>query len=287
MLNVLILLAGLATAGLLFWPPLARSRLWRATITPLASIIGSGFLVLGPVLEHAYGYYAPVVMAALCAGAYAFGNTIRYNITMRMEAPHGRSAAEERLEAVASWALSFAYVISVAYYLNLFGAFAVSLTPFDSAVSGRIVTTAIFAVILVTLLVQGLSLPWLIETLGIDGIDDGTEREENIARKRAAKAALDRLEELSTEDWVRDDTAERVGGAYRYRYRRFSARFDDDDGESIQIEERSESYQRLARELLEAQRTTVIAMRDSGEINDDVLRIIERELDLEDSRLEI
>ena len=144
-----------------------------------------------------------------------------------------------------------------------------------------------FAVILVTLLVQGLSLPWLIETLGIDGIDDGTEREENIARKRAAKAALDRLEELSTEDWVRDDTAERVGGAYRYRYRRFSARFDDDDGESIQIEERSESYQRLARELLEAQRTTVIAMRDSGEINDDVLRIIERELDLEDSRLEI
>lgn len=138
-----------------------------------------------------------------------------------------------------------------------------------------------------TLLVQGLSLPWLIETLGIDGIDDGTEREENIARKRAAKAALDRLEELSTEDWVRDDTAERVGGAYRYRYRRFSARFDDDDGESIQIEERSESYQRLARELLEAQRTTVIAMRDSGEINDDVLRIIERELDLEDSRLEI
>ncbi len=150
MLNVLILLAGLATAGLLFWPPLARSRLWRATITPLASIIGSGFLVLGPVLEHAYGYYAPVVMAALCAGAYAFGNTIRYNITMRMEGPHGRSAAEERLEAAASWALSFAYVISVAYYLNLFGAFAVSLTPFDSAVSGRLVTTAIFAVILVT-----------------------------------------------------------------------------------------------------------------------------------------
>ena len=150
MLNALILLAGLATAGLLFWPPLARSRLWRATITPLASIIGSGFLVLGPVLEHSYGYYAPLVMAALCAGAYAFGNAIRYNVTMRMEGPHSRSPAEERLEAVASWALAFAYVISVAYYLNLFGAFAVSLTPFGSAVNGRIVTTAIFAVILIT-----------------------------------------------------------------------------------------------------------------------------------------
>ncbi|OYX42057.1 MAG: hypothetical protein B7Z02_13480 [Rhodobacterales bacterium 32-67-9] len=150
MLNALILLAGLATAGLLLWPPLARSRLWRATVTPLASIIGSGFLVLGPVLEHSYGYYAPLVMAALCAGAWAFGSAIRYNITIRMEGAHGRSPAEERLEAVASWALAFAYVISVAYYLNLFGAFAVSLTSFDSATNGRIVTTAIFAVILLT-----------------------------------------------------------------------------------------------------------------------------------------
>ena len=150
MLTALILAAGLLTGVLLVWPPLARSRLWRATITPLASIIGSGFLVLGPVLEHSYGYFAPAVMAALCAAAYAFGNAIRYNITMRMEGPHGRSAAEEQLEILASWALAFAYIISVAYYLNLFGAFAVSLTPFDSPTNGKAVTTAVFAVILVT-----------------------------------------------------------------------------------------------------------------------------------------
>ncbi len=150
MLNALILIAGLATAGLLLWPPVARSRLWRATVTPLASIIGSGFLVLGPVLQHSYGYHAPLVMAALCAAAYAFGHTIRYNITMRMEGPHSRSPAEERLETLASWALSFAYIISVAYYLNLFGAFAVSLTPFDTPANGKTVTTAVFALILVT-----------------------------------------------------------------------------------------------------------------------------------------
>ena len=52
-------------------------------------------------------------------------------------------------------------------------------------------------------------------------------------------------------------------------------------------EERSESYQRLTRELLEAQRAILISMRNDGEINDTVLRILERELDLEDSRLEI
>ena len=144
-----------------------------------------------------------------------------------------------------------------------------------------------FSVILVTLLLQGLSLPYLIEALGFDGVDKTLEREENIARKRAAQAALDRLEELTGEDWVREDTAERVGGIYRYRHRRFSARFAEDDGESLEIERRSEHYQRLSRELLEAQRKVVIEMRDRGEINDDVLRAIEQELDYEDSRLEI
>ncbi len=89
-----------------------------------------------------------------------------------------------------------------------------------------------FSVILVTLLLQGLTLPILIERLGFDGVDTAIEREENIARKRAAQAALDRLEELTGEDWVREETAERVGGIYRYRHRRFSARFADDDGES-------------------------------------------------------
>ncbi|MCV2865417.1 hypothetical protein [Defluviimonas sp. WL0075] len=150
LIDALILAAGLGTAGLLLWPRLARARLWGATVTPLASIIGSGFLVLGPVLEHSYGVYAPFVMALLCLAAYAFGGAIRFNITRRMDGKGHRSAAEERLETLASWALAFAYVISVAYYLNLFGAFAVSLTPFASALGGRIVTTAVFGVILAT-----------------------------------------------------------------------------------------------------------------------------------------
>ena len=167
MLNALILLAGLATAGLLFWPPLARSRLWRATITPLASIIGSGFLVLGPVLEHSYGYYAPVVMAALCAGAYAFGNAIRYNITMRMEGPHARSPAEERLETLASWALAFAYIISVAYYLNLFGAFGVSLTEVNDAVHAKLLTTSIFLFVLLTGWTRGFTALEKLEQLSV------------------------------------------------------------------------------------------------------------------------
>ena len=91
-----------------------------------------------------------------------------------------------------------------------------------------------FSVILATLLIQGLSLPPLIRLLGVDDVDDTLEREEVDARRRAAEAALARLEELTEEDWVRDDTAERLRGAYGYRHRRFSARFDpegDGDGD--------------------------------------------------------
>ncbi|MCB0875710.1 MAG: Na+/H+ antiporter [Solirubrobacterales bacterium] len=144
-----------------------------------------------------------------------------------------------------------------------------------------------FSVILGTLLVQGFTLPPLIQALGLDDTDEVLEREELEARQRAAEAALARLEELAEEDWVMDDTAQRARGAYGYRYRRFAARIDDGDGKSAMYEERSEAYQRLTRELLEAQRSVLIRMRDDGAINDDVLRMLERELDLEDSRLEI
>ena len=80
MLNALILATVAATLALAFFPRVLHARTWRATVTPLASIIGSGFLVLGPLLEHAYGGYAPLVMAWLCLVAWAFGAAIRFNI---------------------------------------------------------------------------------------------------------------------------------------------------------------------------------------------------------------
>ncbi len=142
------MLVVLAAGGLLLLPGLARARLWRATITPLASIIGSGFLVIGPILHGAYGYLAPLVMAVLCGIAYLFGVAIRYNIA-QIDQPLGtRSHAEQRLENLASWALVFAYVISVAYYLNLFGEFGLSLTGIDNQFHARLLTSAVFLVIL-------------------------------------------------------------------------------------------------------------------------------------------
>jgi CPA1 family monovalent cation:H+ antiporter len=141
-----------------------------------------------------------------------------------------------------------------------------------------------FAVILGTLVFQGLTLPKLIHWLRLEE-DEGEAKEDTRARIHAAEAALARLNELVDEDWVRPETAERLRGLYDFRRSRFLARVDgEDDGE---IESQSADFQRLRRELLEAERAAVVGLRRDGRISDQVMRRVERDLDLEDSRLDL
>jgi hypothetical protein len=144
--NVAIAFVILAALAVLLLSRLREWDLWRATMTPLASIIGSGFLVLGPVLNDAYGRWAPAVMAGLCAVAWAFGAAVRSNI-LSLDAK-GAPAIRSGMERLADWTLAFAYVISVAYYLNLFGAFALGLLPIEPGIWPRVVTTTVYIVIL-------------------------------------------------------------------------------------------------------------------------------------------
>ena len=141
-----------------------------------------------------------------------------------------------------------------------------------------------FAVVLATLVGQGLTLPAVIRALRLEADDSTAEAEEAHARIRAAEAALERLEELEHETWVLEDTAERLRGQYRFRIDRFAAR--TDPGADGMIEKRSALYQRLRRELLEAERHAVVELRNTGEISDEVMRRVERDLDLEVSRLD-
>jgi monovalent cation/hydrogen antiporter len=141
-----------------------------------------------------------------------------------------------------------------------------------------------FSVILATLVVQGLTLPALIRRLRLEQ-DDSEEQEELKARLAATQAALERLDELAAADWTRDDTVERLHGLYEFRRRRLKARggYLEDDG----VEDRSQAYQRLVRELLQAQRLAIVRLRNQGQISNEVMHRVERELDLEDTRLEI
>jgi CPA1 family monovalent cation:H+ antiporter len=141
-----------------------------------------------------------------------------------------------------------------------------------------------FVVILASLVGPVVTLPGLVRLIGIED-DGGAEREDAKARIKAAEAALERLEELATEDWVREDTIERMRGSYRFRANRFRARYHgvDEDG----TEERSQQYQRLRHELLEAERGAVIALRNDGVITEEVMQRVQRDIDLEDSRLDL
>ena len=142
----------------------------------------------------------------------------------------------------------------------------------------------VYGVILVSLLLEGATLGPMIRVLGLH--DDGRlDRIEVKARIKAAKAAITRIDELIGEDWVREESATRLRAFHEFRIRRFRARFDDDDDGAI--DDRSVAYQHLQRSVLEAQREEVIRLRDGRFINDEVLRRIEHDLDLEDARLEI
>jgi monovalent cation/hydrogen antiporter len=142
-----------------------------------------------------------------------------------------------------------------------------------------------FAVIFVTLVLQGLTLPKVIRWANIQ--DDGAdEREELLGRRAAVDAALLRIDELAAADWTRADTADRMRQMYEYRRSRLAARAGEtDDGDGF--EHRSLKYQKMVRQVLEAQRQELVRLRNSGSISNDVMHRLERELDLEDERLEI
>ena len=141
-----------------------------------------------------------------------------------------------------------------------------------------------FAVIFGTLVLQGLTMPTLIHRLGVTR--DGSEDSEEIrARLVATKAALSQLDELADEEWTRDDTIERMRALYNYRKRRFAARAGkiEDDG----YEDRSLAYQQIVQIVLAAQREALVDLRNEGGISNETMNRVIRDLDLEESRLEI
>ena len=155
--------------------------------------------------------------------------------------------------------------------------------PVDVPQRDRIVFIT-FVVILFSLLGPVLTLAPLARAIGLQ--DDGAiERQEAKARIRAAEAALERIEEIADDGWAFDDSLERARGQYRFRTNRFAARLTGEDGGGA--EERSAQYQRLRRELLDAERGAIVSLRNEGTITEEVMHRVLRDIDLEVSRLDL
>ena len=141
--DTLIFLAIAGILALLFSGRVRRSRGWRATVTPLASIIGSGFLVIAPLLAATAGRYSLLAIAALVGLGYLCGEVIRFNI-VHIEPMLGnpeQGSVVATLERLSKVALGAAYIISVAFYLELLSAFLLRGLHIRNEVGADIVTT--------------------------------------------------------------------------------------------------------------------------------------------------
>lgn len=159
MLNIIIVVVAAVVLLFMFHPRVTQNSNWHATLTPLSSIIGSGFLILAPLLASVVGLYSPVAVVGIVLFAYAIGGVIRFNILHAEPLLHDRKTnpAIHKVDLVANAALSFAYVTAVAFYLSLLSAFLLTYLGFENAHTlERSLTTLVIVFIASTGYLRGL-----------------------------------------------------------------------------------------------------------------------------------
>jgi CPA1 family monovalent cation:H+ antiporter len=139
-----------------------------------------------------------------------------------------------------------------------------------------------FGVIAVTLLGQGLTLPLVLRALRLPS-ENRWSPDEALARLETAQAALDRLEELEDEgaDGV---PLERLRDLYRARFEQCVAALDGSGDGEVPVPE-ARRYGNLRRELIRVERRALLDLRAEGRVPTEVLRRVERDLDLDEARL--
>jgi len=152
--SIVVIIVTAITLGVLFQKRVRQSSTWRATVTPLASIIGSGFLVSAPLLILSTGSYAPIAMTVIVLIAYALGSSIRFNI---IQLKQDRSLSTVNyIESVSRAVLAVAYLISITFYLKLLATFLLVGVGISQAYIDNILTTLLLLFIGLTGKVKGL-----------------------------------------------------------------------------------------------------------------------------------
>ena len=181
-----------------------------------------------------------------------------------------------RESLVLSWA-GMRGVVSLAAALALPVSLPGSTLPARDAI---IVIT--FTVILVTLVGQGLTLPLVIRALGL-GSDDDEGHEESHARQELIGQALQRINELEKKWPTHKPLIDQLRASYQHRAEHEEQLHEAPGNEA---EQELVEHRQIRSDVIDAQRDALREMRDRGAIDDDVLRSIERELDLEEIRME-
>src|SRR5262249_49842738 len=257
----------------------------RAGWDPVVFLLnGGGFVLIGPPIAALPRTLPPRDPRRLLLGAAAVTATLmavrmawvplaawlprRFSASLRLRDPMPPRGAL----VLVSW-IGMRGIVSLAAALALPHTIG-SGAPFPQRDAIVLVT---FVAGLATLLVPGLSLPWLVRPPA-PPVGHPPAREGAQARARAAQVALRRIDELTGEPWVQAEQARRMRLFYEERLRRVS-RF-----ESTPDMEGDADLRRLHHEVLTAERLAVVALRDEGVVGDEVLHQIEKEIDVESVR---
>jgi monovalent cation/hydrogen antiporter len=167
--------------------------------------------------------------------------------------------------------------------LSLAAALAVPLeTAGGGPLGGRdLVVLVTFVTILVTIVVQGLTLPLLVRACGLARSTE-EERREQEARLQAAEAALERLDHAGANDEAPDTTVERLRTTYTEHAERAAAELGDRD---VETEDSSAAYAELRALTLAAERDAILRLRREGKLSNETARRLQHEIDLAESRL--
>jgi CPA1 family monovalent cation:H+ antiporter len=141
-----------------------------------------------------------------------------------------------------------------------------------------------FCLILVTMVGQGLSLPFIVRALHLEQSRRWSD-EEAVARMEAAQAALDRIEEIETAGMASEAHLRRLRDLYRARFRMCAAVLGGEEPDAAAREQRLVDYGDLRRELIGIEREALLSLRGEGRLPQGTLKMIERDLDLDEARI--
>ena len=243
----------------------------------LPSILGN----LGEYTVAQVLFYAALVYLAVLGARSAFFFTVPYLHPLfdrLFRSRYLRATWREYL--VMSWS-------GMRGAVSLAAALTVPLTTVGGEpLAGRdLILFITFAVILATLVLQGLTLGPLIGALRLRGTDNDAETLAELeTRLEGARAALGRLEEMWEASVIPPSAQERMREYYEERIRSYRAGIEA-GGTTEEYADSSAAWRDWRRELLAAERDAIVGLRDRGEISPEVMRRIIRDLDLEESRI--